>query len=315
MNHFAKTLAAVLATALIASPILAQRGGDRPSRDCIQEIVKLCGRDRSKIRSCLQEKASQLSESCAAEVRERAQQRGGERQRRNREDGGAQFQSSKADRTIIYGQHQRQQIDVYEPDDAVDELPMVVFIHGGGWKAGSHKTSIQSKPKHFNAAAYYFASAGYRVLPDAPVEQQAADVGAAIQALRGQASAIGFDPDRIVLIGHSAGAHLAALVSTDPKFAGDAFSAIQGVILLDGAGYDIPTNMADAGPQTLNLYRDVFGEDQSRQLALSPVSHIGGGDASAVCRRARQGQSAGRTDGFGTGFARYERTSGGNLRH
>jgi len=279
MNRFAKTLAAGLATALIAPPILAQRSGDRPSHECIREIVELCGRDRSQIRSCLQENASQLSESCAAEVRERAEARNSEGRRDNRERAQAQFRSSaKADRTIIYGQHQRQQIDVYEPDDAVDELPMVVFIHGGGWSAGSHKT-VQAKPNHFNETGYYFASAGYRVLPDAPVEQQAADIGAAIQALRGQASAIGFDPDRIVLMGHSAGAHLAALAATDPQYAGDAFAAIQGVILLDSAAYDIPANMAKAGKQTLNLYRDVFGEDQTRQTALSPTTYIGGPDA------------------------------------
>ncbi len=281
MNRFTKTLAAGLAAALIATPILAQRSGDRPSRECVREIVELCGRDRSQMRSCLQEKVSELSESCAAEVRKRAQERRGNR---GGERGGsqAQFQpTAKADRTIIYGQHQRQQIDVYEPSDAVDELPMIVFIHGGGWSFGNHKIAVQSKPKHFNDAGYYFASTGYRVLPDAPVEDQAKDVGAAIQALRGQASAIGFDRDRIVLMGHSAGAHLAALVSTDPQYAGEAFAAINGVVLLDSGAYEIASSMAVAEPRSLNLYRDVFGEDPARQAALSPVTHVGGMDAPA----------------------------------
>ncbi len=277
MNRFAKTLAAGLAAALIATPILAQRGGDRPSRECVREIVELCGRDRSQMRSCLQEKVSELSESCAAEVKKRAQERRG-----NRGGSQAQFQpTAKSDRTIIYGQHQRQQIDVYEPADAVDELPLILFIHGGGWSFGNHKTTVQSKPKHFNEAGYYFASTGYRVLPDAPVEDQAKDIGAAIQALRGQASAIGFDPDRIVLMGHSAGAHLAALVSTDPQYAGDAFAAIKAVVLLDSGAYEIATSIASAEPRSLNLYRNVFGEDPARQAALSPVTHVGGADAPA----------------------------------
>ncbi|WP_298464776.1 alpha/beta hydrolase [uncultured Erythrobacter sp.] len=275
MNQFAKTLAACLATALIATPILAQRGGDRPTRECVREIVELCGRDRSQIRACLQEKASQLSESCAAEVRKRAQERRG-----NREGGQVQFQpSAKVSRTVIYGQHQRQQIDVYEPADAVDELPLILFIHGGGWSFGNHKIAVQSKPKHFNDAGYYFASTGYRVLPGAPVEDQAKDIGAAIQALRGQASAIGFDPNRIVLMGHSAGAHLAALVSTDPQYAGEAFAAIKGVVLLDSGAYEIASSIASAEPRSRNLYLDVFGEDPARQSALSPVTHVGGADA------------------------------------
>ncbi|QUL36506.1 alpha/beta hydrolase [Erythrobacter sp. JK5] len=279
MNRLATALVAGLATMLIAAPILAQRS-DRPSRECVREIVQLCGRDRSKIRSCLQEKASQLSEGCAAEVRERAQQRG-QRGRRSRDGAaGGQFQSSaKIDRTIFYGQHQRQQIDVYEPDDAVDELPMIIFIHGGGWSFGNHKTTVQNKPNHFNGNGYYFASTGYRLLPDAPVEQQAQDIGAAIRALRGQASAIGFDPDRIVLMGHSAGAHLAALVATDPQYAGDAFAAIKGVVLLDGAGYDVTAIMADPAPQAAQIYRTAFGNDPARQAALSPVTHVGGRDA------------------------------------
>ncbi|MDJ0641229.1 MAG: alpha/beta hydrolase [Erythrobacter sp.] len=280
MNRLTAAMAAGLATTLVATPILAQQN-NRPSRECVREIVQLCGRDRAKIRACLQEKANQLSESCAAEVRERAQQRGQGGQRGGRQSGeAAQFQSSaKVDRTIIYGQHQRQQIDVYEPDDAVDELPMVLFVHGGGWSFGNHKTTVQNKPNHFNDSGYYFASTGYRVLPDAPVEEQAKDVGAAVQALRGQAGAIGFDRDRIVLMGHSAGAHLAALVSTDPQYAGDAFAAIKGVVLLDGAGYEIASSMAAAEPRAKNLYRDVFGEDPERHSALSPVTHAGGRDA------------------------------------
>lgn len=279
MNRLTLTLSASLVTALVATPIFAQQN-NRPSRECVREIVQLCGRDRSKIRSCLQEKANQLSESCAAEVRERAQQRRQGDQRGRQQGGGAQFQpSAKVDRTVIYGDHRRQQIDVFEPDDAVDELPMIVFIHGGGWSFGNHKTTVQNKPNHFNDKGYYFASTGYRVLPDAPVEDQAKDIGTALQALRGQASAIGFNPDQIVLMGHSAGAHLAALVSTDPQYAGDAFDAIKGVVLLDSGAYEIASSMASAEPRSLNLYRNVFGEDPVRQTALSPVTHAGGLDA------------------------------------
>ena len=87
-----------------------------------------------------------------------------------------------------------------------------------------------------------FASANYRLVPQATVEQQAADVASAIAWLRANAAKEGLDPDRIVLMGHSAGAHLVALVGTDPhylKAAGVPMGAVKGVVLLDGAGYDV----------------------------------------------------------------------------
>lgn len=275
MTPMARVLAAGIAVALAATPILAQRsGGDRPSRKCIQEIMQLCGRDRSQIPSCLQQKADRLSSQCQSEVSQRMEQRMGQRQG----EPGSFTPAVKPTRTVVFGNHQRQSVDIYEPDGAVDELPLVLFIHGGAWRMGDQKR-VQTKPSHFGGQEIYFASTGYRLLPDHPVEQQAEDVGLAIQALVGQASVIGFDPERIVLMGHSAGAHLAALVATDPKYAGEAFGAIKGVVLLDGAGYDVAQNMEDASFQAQRVYEDAFGFDAERQKALSPVTHVGGPDA------------------------------------
>lgn len=276
MKHWTLTLVfGLAASAVLTAPILAQRSGDRPSRSCVQEIRKLCssaGRDRSKIRACLQEKGEQLSSSCQAELRDRMQQRG----QQGRAGGEQAFRASaKVDQTIFYGADQRQQIDIYKPKDAVDDLPLILHIHGGGWRMGNHKL-VQSKPQHFTKNGYIFASAGYRLLPDAPVEDQAKDIGLAIQALVGQANDIGFAPGSIILMGHSAGAHLAALVSTDPQYAADAFNAIKGVVLLDGAAYDIPATIKTASSRSLSTYQNAFGDDPERQKALSPITFAGG---------------------------------------
>lgn len=191
----------------------------------------------------------------------------------------AGYQASKrAAGSVIYGPHPRQQVDIYAPTDAVDDLPVVLFVHGGGWTMGNRRY-VQSKPLHFTNTGTIFASAGYRLVPDVTVEDQAKDVGAAVQALVGQASAIGVDPRRIVLMGHSAGAHLAALVGTDPQYAGDAFDAIRGVILLDGGGYDIAKYMNEAGPRSWEVYNAAFGNTPDRHAALSPITHVGGQDA------------------------------------
>ncbi|WP_324074731.1 MAG: alpha/beta hydrolase [Erythrobacter sp.] len=292
MNTATRTLLALSAAAVLATPILAQRNRDeRLPRECREEIVRLCGMNRGELRNCLREKYAQLSESCAASIRERMEaQRGagegagarrgpGMGARAGAGAGAGAYASAKISSTVVYGDHLRQQVDVYTPDSAVGDAPLVVFIHGGGWQIGN-RGLVQAKPQHFKDAGYVFASAGYRLLPDAPVEQQAADIGAAIKALRGQAQSGGFDPDTIVLMGHSAGAHLAALVATDPQYAGDeAFAAIKGVVLLDGAGYDVVNAAATPTMELPTLYKDVFGTDPARQKALSPITHVGGKDA------------------------------------
>jgi acetyl esterase/lipase len=276
MNTAAKALIALAAAATLATPILAQRQreGERLPPECRDEIMALCGSDRSQIRTCLRDKRDQLSESCGGALRERIEARRGT----GAGAGMSAFASARVSSTVVYGSDARQQVDVYTPDDAVGDSPLVVFIHGGGWSIGN-RSLVQAKPQHFKDAGYVFASAGYRLLPDAPVETQAADIGAALRALRGQWQAGGFDPDKIVLMGHSAGAHLAALVASNPQYAGDAFGAIRGVVLLDGAGYDVPKAMATPTMELPNLYKDVFGTDPARQKALSPITHAGGKDA------------------------------------
>jgi acetyl esterase/lipase len=287
MKTATKALLALSAAAVLASPILAQqrRGGERLPAECREEIMKLCGSDRAQMRTCLREKYAELSEGCAASLRERMQGQRGEGAAQRGPGMGARagagagaYASAKVSSTVVYGDHLRQQVDVYTPDDAVGDAPLVVFVHGGGWQIGN-RSMVQAKPQHFKDQGYVFASAGYRLLPDAPVEQQAADIGAALRALRAQAESGGFDPDRIVLMGHSAGAHLAALVASDPTYAGDAFGAIRGVVLLDGAGYDVVKAAATPTMELPTLYKDVFGSDPARQKALSPITHVGGKDA------------------------------------
>lgn len=265
------------ACASVAVPLVAQQDRLRLPPECRDEIAALCGTDRGAIRACLREKRDQLSQGCGGALRERiaASRAAGDAG----DQGGraAPFASARVSNTVIYGADPRQQVDVYAAADAVGDAPLVLFVHGGGWQQGSHKM-VQAKPDHFKQAGYVFASTGYRLLPDAPVEQQAADLGAALRALRAQAEASDFDPDRIVLIGHSAGAHLAALVASDPQYAGDAFGAIRGVVLLDGAGYDVAAQQT-RGPRAAAIYEAAFGNDPARQKALSPITHVGGRDA------------------------------------
>lgn len=237
---------------------------ERPPRECFQEIRRLCGAGgREGLRDCLRARVGELSESCRAQLLARMRQRGG---------AGPRAEGATPTQVVRYGAHERQGVDYFAATGA-ERPPLVLFLHGGGWALGNRAQAAGAKPAWFSGHGYAFASAGYRVLPDAPVEEQARDVAAAMRAIRGQAATLGFDPDRIVLMGHSAGAHLAALVATDPAYAGNEMSAIKGVILLDGAGYDVARNMAAADLEAPGLYRNAFGSDPARQRALSPVTH------------------------------------------
>lgn len=175
-----------------------------------------------------------------------------------------------------YGTDPKQKLDFY-PAQQRPNAPLVVFVHGGGWSRGDKGNATgQYKAPHYNALGYAFASINYRLVPDATVEQQAADLVSSVAYLRTNAKRLGINNNQIILMGHSAGAHLAALIATDPQYlraAGLEFGHVRGVILLDGAGYDVPKQAGKAARLRLNPYEDAFGTDPVRQRALSPVSH------------------------------------------
>ena len=185
--------------------------------------------------------------------------------------------------TISYGSNALQTLDVWRAKDAKGPAPLVVFVHGGGWKRGSKDNATgQFKPVHYPQLGYAFASINYRLVPDATVEQQAADVASAVRALIDRAGALGIDRRRVVIMGHSAGAHLVALVGTDEKYlrgAGLSFSDIAGVIPIDGAAYDVPAQMKDGPPIMQKTYAQAFGTDPARQKALSPTLQAGAPNA------------------------------------
>ncbi|MFM5925246.1 MAG: alpha/beta hydrolase [Novosphingobium sp.] len=178
---------------------------------------------------------------------------------------------------LSYGADKLQQLDFWPAQDGNRRAPLVVFVHGGGWKRGSKDTASGSyKAPHYTGEGYAYASINYRLVPDNTVEDEAGDVAAAVRYLIDNAERLGFDPARIVLMGHSAGAHLVSLVGTDEQYlrrAGLTFAAIDGVIPIDGAAYDVPRQIADGGNFMHDTYLEAFGEDPARQRALSPTFH------------------------------------------
>ena len=187
--------------------------------------------------------------------------------------------------TLSYGSDKLQALDFYPAINGNKRAPLVVFVHGGGWQRGSKDNGTgQWKAPHYTGLGYAFVSINYRLVPDATVEQQGADVAAALRTLIDNAARLGFDPARIVIMGHSAGAHLVALVGTDETYlrgAGLSFANLDGVIPIDGAAYDVAQQMQDGPGMMKDTYAQAFGSDPARQRALSPTLHAASPNAPA----------------------------------
>lgn len=190
-------------------------------------------------------------------------------------DGAMDGRRGTPDERLAYGRDPQQRVELYRPTGlatAGARPPLAIFIHGGGWRHGD-PSMVDNKPDWMRAHGWWLASVGYRLLPEALVETQLADAAAGIRAARANATRLGYDPDRILLFGHSAGAHIAAMLASDPRLLEADFAAIRGVILLDGAGYDVPQQMQGARFLRQRIYEPAFGSDPARQRALSPITY------------------------------------------
>lgn len=176
-------------------------------------------------------------------------------------------------------------LDVYSPIPAIKGgAPVVIMVHGGGWRAGDKATGAVGREKaaFFTSQGYVYVSVNYRLSPAVKHPAHAEDVSRAIAWVAKNIKSYGGNPENISLMGHSAGAHLAALVATDERYlaaAGESPALLKGVILLDTAGYDIARNMGELSEGRLNqaLYENAFGKDPAVWAAASPITYAKAG--------------------------------------
>lgn len=212
-----------------------------------------------------------LAEAREGGLRERIAERRAERST------GTEAPRAARPQTLAYGSDPLQRLDVWAAEGVKGKAPLVMYVHGGGWKRGSKDTAASKwAPVHFPAQGYVYASINYRLVPASTVEQQAEDVARALRHLLDNAERLGIDRSRVVITGHSAGAHLVALVGTDESYlrkVGLSFADIDGVMPNDGAAYDVPVQMKQSGKFMMSTYEQAFGADPARQRALSPTWH------------------------------------------
>lgn len=181
----------------------------------------------------------------------------------------------KRDITYVANGNERHMLDVYAPVEGEDP-PIIVWIHGGGWRRGD-KSAVQRKPQAFVDKGIMFVSVNYRFVPDVTVNEMTGDIAKAIKWIHDHAGDYGGNPKSIFVAGHSAGAHLAALVCTDEgylKAEGLSLSDIKGCVPVDTAVYDIAKQINGRGKLRAELYTAAFGEEGKGQRELSPITHV-----------------------------------------
>jgi arylformamidase len=182
--------------------------------------------------------------------------------------------------------HERQVLDICAPDDAKD-LPVVFWIHGGGWQAGD-KTSVQLKPRVFAERGFVFVSTNYRLLPHVEMGVLIRDVAKSLGWVHKNIAGHGGDPRRIFVMGHSAGAQLAALLCIDDRYLkaeGVPFDVLKGCVPVDGDTCDLPAIIMTAEirqtvhglPLPKYGHRVKFGNDPMKHIDFSAVTHVAKG--------------------------------------
>jgi acetyl esterase/lipase len=121
---------------------------------------------------------------------------------------------------IAYGEGPRRQYDVYAPVDMVQPAPVLVFFYGGGWSDGS-KDSYAWAGRALAALGYVTILPDYRLVPEVKYPEFLDDCAAAVQHVIAHAGDYGGDASRLALMGHSAGAYNAAMLTLDPAYLGE----------------------------------------------------------------------------------------------
>ena len=166
-------------------------------------------------------------------------------------------------------------LDVYLPAGC-GPVPVVVWVHGGGWRAGD-KANASTAPKvaWANQLGAALVAMNYRLsTPDAGVvwPDHSDDVAAGLAWIASDGPALGLDPADVVLLGHSAGAHLVTLAVTNPGLvdAAGLGDGVRCVVALDSASYDLASSRANER----GLVANAFGTDPEVLATASPLVQV-----------------------------------------
>lgn len=195
------------------------------------------------------------------------------------------------DLTYVEGGHERHKLDLYLPEKTDGPLPLIIWVHGGGWQNGSKDGCLPLRAGYV-AQGYAVASINYRLSGHAVFPAQIDDCKAAIRWLRAHAKEYSLDPQRFGVWGSSAGGHLVALIGTSgdvketdvgPNM--DQSSSVQAVcdyygptdftVFVTTPGYE--SHATDASPEA-KLIGGAVMQNKDKAARANPITYVSKGD-------------------------------------
>lgn len=147
------------------------------------------------------------------------------------------------------------------------KVPILIYVHGGGWIKGTRE-KVYNLPKFANQRNWMLVSVDYRPVPRTNIDGQVSDVVRGINWVRNNIKRYGGDPKKIVIMGHSAGSHLVAMVGVK-KLGGK----LRGIIPNDVQAYDMVAygGMRGSLPR---VYAIAFGSNPANWIKWSPITYV-----------------------------------------
>jgi acetyl esterase/lipase len=182
------------------------------------------------------------------------------------------------EKDVVYSRHQGSAVlaDIAYPVGGTS-LPVIMYVHGGRWRAGERANPQGLQVAEWAGMGFFAMTISYRLVEASPAPAAYQDVQTAIRWVHAHADEYGIDPDRIYLIGNSAGGHLVALVATLGE---GPYERIGG---WENARSDVRAVISAAGPYDLNtlswgnLWTPVEGDVIEARRLASPIHHVGPG--------------------------------------
>lgn len=179
---------------------------------------------------------------------------------------------------LVYKASDHQKLNIFQPKKTTELAPVLVFIHGGNWNSGS-KDTYSFFGKGMAKKGVVAVTIDYRLAPQTKYDGMALDAATAVEWVKNNIKNYGGDPNKIYVSGHSAGGHLAALISTDTTYYNKLGTTdpAKGTILIDAFGLDMFAYMEKKQFEYDTNYLPTFTTNPENWKAGSPINYLHAG--------------------------------------
>jgi acetyl esterase/lipase len=178
-------------------------------------------------------------------------------------------------KNIVFDSAHKLKLDVYSPEKIGTVRPVLVFIHGGRWNSGK-KSQYKFFGRRLANKGVVTVIPDYRLSPRTDYRGATTDIAMALKWTKEHIGDYGGDSSKIFISGHSAGGHLAALVSLDRHYL-DSLNVpdpISGTILIDAFGLDMYSFLSNESLKKHRTYYAMFGRNPDNWKNGSPMFHL-----------------------------------------